>query len=64
MIFLKLFLAYQTLVPKGKDGAVEVSVKLKGYKEDVLKKNEVKNAVRTQNIIKSKTQWKDTFFVL
>jgi len=34
---------YQTLKPKGKDGTVEVSIKLKGYNEDVLAKNEVKN---------------------
>ena len=38
-------LAYQVLVPKGKDGSVEVSIKLKGYNEEVLAKNEIKNAV-------------------
>jgi len=35
---------YQVLVPKGQDGSVEVSVKLKGYNEEVLAKNEIKNA--------------------
>lgn len=35
---------YQVLVPKGKDGSVEVSVKLKAYNEEVLAKNDVKNA--------------------
>ena len=39
------FLAYQILVPKGQDGSVEVSIKLKGYNEEVLAKNEIKNAV-------------------
>ena len=37
--------AYQVLIPKGKDGSVEVSVKLGGYNEAVLAKNDVKNAV-------------------
>merc|ERR1712038_1681859 len=34
---------YQRLVPKGKDGTVEVSVKLSGYDQSVLAKNDVKN---------------------
>ena len=44
-IFYFSFIAYQVLIPKGKDGSVEVSVKLAGYNEEVLAKNDVKNAV-------------------
>jgi len=35
---------YQILIPNGKDGSVEVSVKLAGYNQEVLAKNDVKNA--------------------
>ena len=51
---LSLFLlssAYQVLVPKGQDGSVEVSVKLKGYNEEVLAKNEIKDAVSKKRVI-------------
>ena len=44
-VLIFYFLAYQVLVPKGQDGSVEVSVKLKGYNEEVFAKNEIKNAV-------------------
>ena len=34
---------YQTLVPSGKEGRLEVSVKLSGYNENELKKNGIEN---------------------
>ena len=40
------FIAYHILVPKGEDGSVEVSVKLKGYNQEVLAKNDVQDPVR------------------
>ena len=45
LIFYFAFTAYQILIPNGKDGSVEVSVKLAGYNQEVLAKNDVKNAV-------------------
>ena len=39
-------IAYHILVPKGEDGSVEVSVKLKGYNQEVLAKNDVQDPVR------------------
>ena len=39
------FIAYHVLVPKGEDGSVEVSVKLKGYNQEVLAKNDVQDPV-------------------
>ena len=39
------FIAYHVLVPKGEDGSVEVSVKLKGYNQEVLAKNDVQDLV-------------------
>ena len=38
--------AYHILVPKGEDGSVEVSVKLKGYNQEILAKNDVQDPVR------------------
>ena len=43
--------AYQTMTPKGKDGSVEVSIKLNGYNQLVLDKNEVKNPVSGNGIV-------------
>jgi len=40
------FIAYHVLVPKGEDGSVEVSVKLKGYNQEILAKNDVQDPVR------------------
>ena len=34
------------MAPKGEDGSVEVSVKLKGYNQEVLAKNDVQDPVR------------------
>lgn len=45
------FTAYQTITPKGKDGSVEVSIKLNGYNQLVLDKNEVKNPVSGNGIV-------------
>ena len=39
-------IAYHILAPKGEDGSVEVSVKLKGYNQEVLAKNDVQDPVR------------------
>ena len=50
-LFTYTFLpAYYTMVPKGKDGRVEVAVKLNGYNQLALDKNEVKNPVRPTTI--------------
>ena len=46
-MFYFSFAAYQVLIPQGKDGSVEVSIKLAGYNEEVLARNDVKNAVST-----------------
>ena len=46
LILYLYFIAYHILVPKGEDGSVEVSVKLKGYNQEVLAKNDVQDPVR------------------
>ena len=51
LVTYKFLPAYYTMVPKGKDGRVEVAVKLNGYNQLVLDKNEVKNPVRTTTLI-------------
>ena len=45
---------YQTLVPSGKEGRLEVSVKLSGYNENELKKNEeIATSANAQTIDKN-----------
>merc|ERR1712141_839045 len=35
---------YQTLVPAGKQGTLDISLRLSGYSEELLKRNGIKNA--------------------
>ena len=39
------------MAPKGEDGSVEVSVKLKGYNQEVLAKNDVQDPVRMSDFL-------------
>ena len=34
---------YQTLVPAGKEGTLDISLRLSGYNDELLKKNEITN---------------------
>merc|ERR1712226_1218714 len=42
---------YHILVPKGEDGSVEVSVKLKGYNQEVLAKNDVQDPPQLPKVL-------------
>ena len=41
---------YQTLVPAGKEGTLDISLRLSGYSEELLKKNGIKNAPSLPNV--------------